>query len=785
MKLLLSLLLCTLTPHLATPQTIDRDYVQCDLQRRVCECRADADECDFTLVIEELQTFTSYAIEEGSPVYSSETERRESPKYREEEGNSYYFNSTGHFNPLFTDDEHVCVTTSEDFDSIKCTIPFTADGKTYRPFIAVNGLAPGPTLIVYEGQRMIVSVVNRLITESTSVHWHGMDMRNTPWMDGVVLVTQCPIDPYETFRYYFEAAPTGTFWYHSHRVEQRVDGLFGALVIRESPERRALLERTLGGTVVDDPGTQTLNLHEWAEGTTLDLFTKIRGGLAFFPGKPIGEIPLPPSEQTGPAYSAYEASFGPDGLEVGDIPFWSGLINGKGRHGDVPYTKTRLEIFNISDDNNLYRFRLVGAQSLLAYKFSIDEHKLTVISTDGVLIEPVEVDFIIIHTGERYDFVVRGNKPRADVNDYWIRAETLEVNLDSRGPPYTSLGNLAEGILHYRQDPERIPRSTDYESIKSNSIPFDSARCGALGGCVAINCPFRNFHPSYNISRCIGITELRLLEATPPGKLPDAEVDPDCDDCEIFLNIGSDHDTVNGRNMQLPPAPPLTQLSDLFPDQFCNLQRPCPNNEPCSCTHLREINSFNKTIRLVLSAIGNDILEGEGSSHPFHLHGHHFQVVAIGYGPYSNATGFLTGRRNDIMCDDPLCSNPSWAPGAKPSFQISDKTVVKDTIIVPGGGYAVIQFRSDNPGVWLLHCHISPDLLEGMSVMISEVRSRHNPPPDNFNRCGDFRIAQSLFYDKLAFEPSNGARGGVVNTISMLVVLVTMLAAITSNYMTL
>ncbi len=106
----------------------------------------------------------------------------------------------------------------------------------------VPGITSGPALIVYERQQMIVNIVNRLLSESTSIHWHGMDMRNTPWMDGVVLVTQCPIDPFE---YYFEAAPTGTFWYHAHRVDQRVDGLFGGLIVRESSERRAMLNMYL------------------------------------------------------------------------------------------------------------------------------------------------------------------------------------------------------------------------------------------------------------------------------------------------------------------------------------------------------------------------------------------------------------------------------------------------------------------------------------------------------------------------------------------------------------
>ena len=178
--------------------------------------------------------------------------------------------------------------------------------------------------------------------------------------------------------------------------------------------------------------------------TTLDAFNTVKAGIPFFLEKQIGEIPLPPEEQmmmgVSDPYTAWDASLtrGPDGLETGDLPFWSGLINGKGRQESVPYSKTRLEIFTIEEGSS-YRFRLIGVQGLYSLKFSIDEHNLTVISTDGSLIEPIPTQFIILHTGERYDFILTANHPRSDVNDYWIRAETLELDLDSPGgPPYPS-----------------------------------------------------------------------------------------------------------------------------------------------------------------------------------------------------------------------------------------------------------------------------------------------------------------------------------------------------------
>lgn len=31
----------------------------------------------------------------------------------------------------------------------------------------------------------------------------------------------------------------------------------------------------------------------------------------------------------------------------------------------------------------------------------------------------------------------------------------------------------------------------------------------------------------------------------------------------------------------------------------------------------------------------------------------------------------------------------------------------RDVVLLPAGGYIAIAFKPDNPGVWLLHCHIA------------------------------------------------------------------------------
>jgi FtsP/CotA-like multicopper oxidase with cupredoxin domain len=72
-----------------------------------------------------------------------------------------------------------------------------------------------------------------------------------------------------------------------------------------------------------------------------------------------------------------------------------------------------------------------------------------------------------------------------------------------------------------------------------------------------------------------------------------------------------------------------------------------------------------------------------GMPHPMHLHGHRFQVVAIG------------GRH---------------FPGA-----------VRDTVRVPAGGRVVVVFDADNPGTWAFHCHMLYHMAAGMFTTLRYV----------------------------------------------------------------
>lgn len=79
--------------------------------------------------------------------------------------------------------------------------------------------------------------------------------------------------------------------------------------------------------------------------------------------------------------------------------------------------------------------------------------------------------------------------------------------------------------------------------------------------------------------------------------------------------------------------------------------------------------------------------------HPIHLHGHDFYVLA----QESDKTwdGDISGLKMD---------NPPR----------------RDTATLPAKGYLVLAFESDNPGLWLMHCHIPFHLSQGFGIQFVE-----------------------------------------------------------------
>ncbi|KAH8705516.1 Cupredoxin [Talaromyces proteolyticus] len=104
---------------------------------------------------------------------------------------------------------------------------------------------------------------------------------------------------------------------------------------------------------------------------------------------------------------------------------------------------------------------------------------------------------------------------------------------------------------------------------------------------------------------------------------------------------------------------------------------------------------INSTIDVILT-IANDSMDVMG--HPIHLHGHKFWTLGSGTGnfPYASVLDAPQG-----MID---LHNPMY----------------RDTADIPASGWLAIRFVTDNPGTWLLHCHMQWHLLSGFGLVFVE-----------------------------------------------------------------
>ncbi|HEU5469331.1 MAG TPA: multicopper oxidase family protein [Actinophytocola sp.] len=224
-----------------------------------------------------------------------------------------------------------------------------------------GGQLPGRELRVRVGDTVEAVLANRLPVE-TSIHWHGLALRND--MDGAPMLTQPAVPPGGTFTYRFVAATPGTHWLHPHSGTQLDRGLYAPLIVEDPAE----------------PGDYDQDwlvlLDDWVDGTGRtpdDVLADLRAG---------GDHMAGMSRAAG---------------RGGDVDYPYYLINGRIAEAPVGWTGT---------PGQRARIRLVNAASDTAFRVAIGGHRLRVTHTDGFPVRPVDADALLIGMGERYDVMI-------------------------------------------------------------------------------------------------------------------------------------------------------------------------------------------------------------------------------------------------------------------------------------------------------------------------------------------------------------------------------------------
>jgi Multicopper oxidase len=300
------------------------------------------------------------------------------------------------------------------------------DGLPFKAAKLFDKSYPGPWIQACWGDTVVVNVTNSLRYNGTSVHWHGIRQLNTTHMDGVNGVTQCPIARNDYFAYEWKAWQYGSSWYHSHYSVQYADGAVGPVTLH---------------------------------GPTSDNFD---------------EAINPPLIMTDWGHeSAFVAETNEGKLDQKDI-----LLNGYGnvtRFNNIknktniepPYSIT-FEPFRPGKKIKKYLLRVINTSFDTTFVFSIDNHRLNVVSADFVPISPYKNTSILVGIGQRYNVIVEANPEVTNLTgsldpngNYWIRtwiSPCFQMQPGMQGYERT-------GILRYNPGSNADPQSEEWRNI--------------------------------------------------------------------------------------------------------------------------------------------------------------------------------------------------------------------------------------------------------------------------------------------------------------------------------
>ncbi|KAF4552671.1 Multicopper oxidase-like protein 1 [Elsinoe fawcettii] len=122
-------------------------------------------------------------------------------------------------------------------------------------------------------------------------------------------------------------------------------------------------------------------------------------------------------------------------------------------------------------------------------------------------------------------------------------------------------------------------------------------------------------------------------------------------------------------------------------------------------------------VQTLQTTLGPDAIAAPPPPHPIHLHGHDFFVLGSGPGQFDRSTAVL-------------------------NFQNPPR---RDTSTLPSRGWLALAFPANNPGAWLMHCHIAWHIGQGLGVQFLESKSQiQMPDQDQFTRtCGNWKKFQA------------------------------------------
>ncbi|KAL2229531.1 laccase-4 [Sesamum indicum] len=263
-----------------------------------------------------------------------------------------------------------------------------------KSIVTVNGKFPGPTIYAREDDTVLIKVVNH-VKYNVSIHWHGIRQLRTGWADGPAYITQCPIQPGQSYVYNFTiTGQRGTLLWHAHILWLRAT-LHGALVI--------LPKLGVPYPFPKPNHERVIILGEWWKSDTEAVIN--------------------------------------EALKSGLAPNVSDAHTINGHPGPVPNCSSTDGFILDVEPGKTYLLRLINAALNEELFFKIAGHRMTIVEVDATYVKPFKTDTIVIAPGQTTNAILTTDRA---VGKYMVAASPF---MDT---PVVAVDNLtATATLHY------------------------------------------------------------------------------------------------------------------------------------------------------------------------------------------------------------------------------------------------------------------------------------------------------------------------------------------------
>ncbi|KAL5776500.1 hypothetical protein ACOSP7_009426 [Xanthoceras sorbifolium] len=322
-----------------------------------------------------------------------------------------------------------------------------------------------------------------------------------------------------------------------------------------------------------------------------------------------------------------------------------------------------------------YMLRIVNAVMNEEIFFGIANHNLTVVGRDGAYLKPITAEYIATTSGQTTDVLFTADQ---EPSLYYMLASPM---FDGQYTPFDN--STASAIVEY--EGEYTPPSSPVLQLLPGCNDTEAAVAFFKRLRSLTSKDYPEDVPTNITTRMLITTNMNHIPC--PNKSCAAHGDRLASSLNNFSFVNRPIDILQAYTRNLSGI-----YTTDFPDApyvIYNFTAGKGNASEYTTpgTRVKMLN-YGEQVEMVFQ--GTTIVSPE--SHPMHLHGFSFYVVGLGFWNFDYGT-------------DPE------------SFNLVDPPRV-NTVIVPSKGWAAIRFVADNPGTWLMHCHLSRHFIWGMSTVL-------------------------------------------------------------------